>query len=383
VSAPDVALIAPYPPGGITHGGSSGVASYTANLAHALVRAGARVHVVAPQERGARYVEVDGPVTVHRAYRRGATALPQAVAVAASTGARVVHLQHELFLYGGPTSVPALVPSLAELRRRRRGPVVTMHQVVAPPTVDRAYTRMHRIPLPAVVARRGLAGLQHAVGAAAGVCIVHEESFVSTVPDAVVIPHGIETPAPAVRAAARQALGIDGFVVLCFGFVAPYKGLELALAAGELLHGEAQVVVAGGEHPRFARSGGYVDELVAAHPSALFTGYVPDEEISLWFAAADIGLLLYPQPHGSSGVLALSLAHRLPVLVSAALAQSIGAPTNLVAPHRPDVLADRLRSLSRDGRALAALSAAADPLRHGRGWDEVAAAHLNVYEGVS
>ena len=37
---PDVALIAPYPPRDERHGGHSGVASYTANLAHALARSG-------------------------------------------------------------------------------------------------------------------------------------------------------------------------------------------------------------------------------------------------------------------------------------------------------------------------------------------------------
>ena len=33
---PDVALVSPYPTRGERHGGASGVASYTANLAHAL-----------------------------------------------------------------------------------------------------------------------------------------------------------------------------------------------------------------------------------------------------------------------------------------------------------------------------------------------------------
>ena len=48
---PDVALIAPYPPAGERHGGHSGVASYTANLAHGLAAAGLDVEVVAPRAR--------------------------------------------------------------------------------------------------------------------------------------------------------------------------------------------------------------------------------------------------------------------------------------------------------------------------------------------
>ena len=49
MSAPDVCLIAPYPSiGQAHHNGSSGVASYSANLARALRDDGADVHVVAP-----------------------------------------------------------------------------------------------------------------------------------------------------------------------------------------------------------------------------------------------------------------------------------------------------------------------------------------------
>ena len=50
MSPPDLALVAPYPTAGRRHSGPSGVASYTANLAHALTGRGLRVDVVAPVE---------------------------------------------------------------------------------------------------------------------------------------------------------------------------------------------------------------------------------------------------------------------------------------------------------------------------------------------
>ena len=67
---PDVALIAPYPPRGERHGGHSGVASYTANLAHALADRGLRVTVVAPA--------VDGdPAALHRRRGRRSPGVPR------------------------------------------------------------------------------------------------------------------------------------------------------------------------------------------------------------------------------------------------------------------------------------------------------------------
>src|SRR4051812_14818841 len=124
--APDIAMISPYPAAGERHGGWTGVASYSASLAHALAGQGADVHVVAPREPGQPDVVDDGPVHVERPFDRGAGAVPAAVRAARRSGAEVVHLQHEAFLYGGPASVPGLVGGLGSLRRADTGTVVTM-----------------------------------------------------------------------------------------------------------------------------------------------------------------------------------------------------------------------------------------------------------------
>ena len=140
---PDVALIAPYPPAGERHGGHSGVASYTANLAHGLAGAGLDVEVVAPELDGDPAAFTDGPIRVRRAYPMGRRALPTAIAAAAERSPGVVHLQFELFLYGGPSSLVGLVPAVGRARRTLGDAplVTTMHQVVDPSTIDR---RLHQ-----------------------------------------------------------------------------------------------------------------------------------------------------------------------------------------------------------------------------------------------
>jgi len=383
MTRPDVALISPFPPLGERHGGWTGVASYSANLAGALTDAGARVTVLASTEDGEPEVARDGTTEVRRVWKRGPAALPAAAAAARATGAPAVHLQHELFLYGGPAAVPGIVPALAGVRAGRRRAVVTMHHVVDPGRIDASFTRTHRVRAPAGLVRAGVHGIHGAIRALAGTVVVHEPAFADVVAGAEVVPHGIEMPERADRAAARGELGIpeDRLCALCFGFLAPYKGIELALDAARLAGDGVQLVVAGGEHPRLVAEGDpYAQRLRdAAPPNARFTGFVPDGDVAKWFAAADVLLLLYPQPFAASGPLALALAHGTPALVSPALARMSGAPLEMVAPLEPHAIAARLAELAGGGDQRARLRERSAALAGGRSWPEVARRHLELY----
>jgi glycosyltransferase involved in cell wall biosynthesis len=382
---PDLTLIAPYPPAGERHGGHSGVASYTANLAHGLAATGLDVEVVAPVLDGDPAAFHDGPIAVRRSFPMGSRALPAALRAAGDRDGGVVHLQFELFLYGGAASLLGLLPALAAARHTLRGRplVTTLHQVVEPSTVDRRYTRLHRVPAPAVVARHGIAGVQSAVTRAGAATIVHEEPFRRILPAATVIPHGIEDGRSVDRAAARRALGLgDGFVVLCFGFVAPYKGIELVLEAARRAGPGIDVVVAGGEHPRLERAGFGAQLRTRYGDVARFTGWVPDGDVARWFGAADLAVFAYPRPFASSGVLALALAHGTPVLLSPALARATGAPSVVTAPMTPGPLARRIERLAADPAGLADLARWSTLLAAGRRWPAVAARHARLYEEV-
>jgi glycosyltransferase involved in cell wall biosynthesis len=260
-----------------------------------------------------------------------------------------------------------------------------MHHVVDPADVDEQFRRTHRVPVPAPVARAGLTAVQRAVGRLASDVIVHEPRFGQVVPEARVVPHGVETVAPADRGLAQERLGVDDgrLVVLCFGFLAPYKGLEVALEASALAGDDIHLVIAGGEHPRLAASGeGYGERLRAlAPPGTTFTGYVADADVPDWFAAADVALLPYPRPFATSGPLALALAHGTPVLMSRALARSTGAPDLLAVEPDADAIAEQLRAFSQDAGALADLRVVTQTLAAGRSWPEVARRHLAVYAG--
>jgi glycosyltransferase involved in cell wall biosynthesis len=382
--APEVALISPYPRVGERHGGWTGVASYTANLAHALADSGGSITVVAPSEPGEPAEADDGPVRVERPFERGAGAVPAAIRAALRTDPDVVHLQHEAFLYGGPASVPGLVTGLTTLRRSGTPGVVTMHHVVDSRTVDRSFTRMHRVAAPPAVARAGLSAIGGAIGRLADRVIVHEPAFTDTVRNSTVIPHGVASPATPPREQTRARLGLDRFTVLCFGFVAPYKGLEAALDAARVAGRGVELVVAGGEHPRLrAGRDQYLSHLRDSNPHARFTGFVPDDQVADWFAAADLALFLYPQPVSASGGVALALAHGTPFLMSPEMGATTRAPKALIASRDAGELGSLLHLLATDQAALARVRDAAYALSGDRSWPAVARRHLELYEEVT
>lgn len=377
---PDVAFVSPYPLAGRRHEGRSGVASYAANLAHGLTGHGLDVRVVAPFAAGpARYD--DGGVRVERCFPRGPRAVARALRAARATGAPVVHLQHELFLYGGASALPAVPLALGAAARSPVPTVVTMHQVVDPATVDGAYVRMHRVGAPAPVARAGLAAVQQLIGRLATRTVVHEAAFARHVPGAAVVPHGVEALPPVDVAAARRRLGLrpDRLTALCFGFVAPYKGLETACAAAEIA--DVDLVVAGGEHPRLTGRDDYAGALRRRFPSVRFTGYVDEPDVADWFGAADVALFCYPQPHAASGALALALAYGTPSLLSPRLAALTGAAPVMVAGEEAPAVAARLRAVTRpDERGR--LREATRSLASRRSWSRVARDHATIYEEV-
>ena len=379
---PDVTLVSAYPPPGDLHGGSSGVASYTANLARALDAEGLDVAVVAPHEAPEDpAVHHDGGVTVHRSGPRGRTALHDAVREATELGAAVTHVQHEWFLWGGPSSIPDTFRGLRHLRRGTSAPTIaTLHQVVRRGVVDEAFTDVHGLPAVPQLVGPGFQALQRALASQVDQVVVHEPAFVEALPGATVVPHGLEPASPLSREQARRQLGLDDrFVVLNFGFVAPYKGLDVALGGIEAAGPDVLGVLAGGAHPRHGDD--MLRHLQARYGhTAHVTGFVPDQDVTTWFRASDLALLLYPRPHASSGVLALALSNDCPVLLSPGLAETVGAPGVLRVEQDPIAVARALRGVADDPLASHRLRTAGQRLATGRDWPAIARRHAAIYE---
>ncbi len=130
---------------------------------------------------------------------------------------------------------------------------------------------------------------------------------------------------------ARTELGIERqHLVLAFGTIRHYKGLEFLLEAYESLPPQLRsttnlAVVGGtwrGESEAVLRR---VSESAARDGILLRAEYVSDREAGLWFSAAD--LVVQPYLRGSqSGVTTIAMAYGLPCLVTATpIAQQLQA----------------------------------------------------------
>lgn len=124
-------------------------------------------------------------------------------------------------------------------------------------------------------------------------------------------------PQAAVRAE-RERLGDPGLLLLQFGAVRQYKGLDVALEALALTDPSLSVrlVVAGRFWDGAAGYRRLADRLGVGNRVVIRDGYVSDEEAALLFSAADAAILPY-RSASQSGVAQLAFAYGRPVIASA------------------------------------------------------------------
>jgi glycosyltransferase involved in cell wall biosynthesis len=175
---------------------------------------------------------------------------------------------------------------------------------------------------------------------------------------------------------------VSGPVVLFFGLLRPYKGLETLLRAWRGLQG-AQLWIVG--RPRMP-----LEPLRAlATPSVRFVPrFVSDAQLPAFFRRADVVVLPYSRTErlDQSGVLATALAFGRPSVVSDvggfAEVAATGA-AKLVAPDDPEALGEALMDLVQDPSERERLSAAAVAAARGPySWDRAGRETLALYEAV-
>jgi glycosyltransferase involved in cell wall biosynthesis len=145
---------------------------------------------------------------------------------------------------------------------------------------------------------------------------------------------------------ARDRLGIaEDNVLLFFGFVREYKGLRYLLDAlpGILPKIDVRLVIAGefwGSKQDYLRQ---IDELGIGGKVTIDDRYIPNEEMSVYFCAADLVVLPYVSVTGS-GLVQLALGFDMPVVVSriGALSEVVQDKVTgfLVSPEAPDEIAE-------------------------------------------
>jgi glycosyltransferase involved in cell wall biosynthesis len=134
----------------------------------------------------------------------------------------------------------------------------------------------------------------------------------------------------------RKRLGAPELLLLMFGAVRPYKGLDVALEALAQVDPALSVrlIVAGKFWEDAAPYRAAVDRLGLADRVVLRDAYVPDAEAALLFSAADAVLLPYHSA-SQSGVAQLAFAYGKPVIASA-----VGGLPAAIDPGRDGLLCE-------------------------------------------
>jgi glycosyltransferase involved in cell wall biosynthesis len=355
---------------------------YDRALAAALARAGAEVELLTthflygpvPPAEGYRVEELfyrrsagrglDAPA---RLPFKAAEHIPDMLRFRRDADADVIHYQW--------LTIPSLDVRLLSPCRPR---VMTAHYILPPQPSRRQVRSAHRVfaAMDAVVA--------HSEHSAARL-----RSEVGLDPAKVrVIPHGAFdylTKLPQEKPLPPELEGAEGPVILSFGLLRPYKGIERLLEAYRRIAGSgaapgAELWIVG--NPRM--DVGPLRELAteAGGRVRLLTRFVDDAEIPAIFRRADLVVLPYLDAE-HSGVLYTALAFGKPLVLSAVGGFPEVAETGaarLVPPGDAAALTATLEDLVGDESARAELAAAATRAAAGPfSWDEAARRTLDLY----
>jgi glycosyltransferase involved in cell wall biosynthesis len=280
---------------------------------------GARIQVT-----GERVIDSIHPLTWRRAGRAVAAHRPDAI---------IVQWWHPFF-------APAFRSLVAEARRRgSRAPVVYLCHNVLPhesSRVDRSLVRWGLAKADAFLVqseedRRNLLSIRPRARVA-----VH--------------PHPTYTQfaeGDMTREEARRQLGVDGRVLLFFGLVRAYKGLQTLLAAHARIAEKlgATLLVVGEFYEDRAPYDAQIAALGIEGRTRVIDRYIPDEEVGVYFRAADLVVLPY-RSATQSGITQTAFAFGRPVVVTAVggLPDVVddGVTGYVVPPDNPEALANAI-----------------------------------------
>ena len=185
--------------------------------------------------------------------------------------------------------------------------------------------------------------------------------------------YGIFSEGAPSREAARAALDLDGRVILFFGYVRPYKGLDDLLRALALARRDAwdRLVIVGEFYEAPGRYKALLEHPAIKDRVRVVNRYVANEEVARYFAAADVVALPYREATGS-GIAQIAFGAGVPVIATrtGGLEEVVeeGVSGLLVPPRDPRSLA---RAIERffDEHLAETLRAGVAQSRSRFGWD--------------
>jgi len=324
-----VCMVSTYPPL------RGGVSSYTQNLVSSLRKAGVNVTVLSG-ELPKMKTKTDCEANVLRCWKRGALYPFQIFKNVIHVDAELIHVQHEFFLYGGMFSAILFPVLLILLKLLRKNLVVTLHGVIPVSAVNKQFLVENGMAGPAILVKFGSIFLSRIITSISNVVVVHEKFLAKVLKKDYgcpgekikVIPIGVkELKSEITSPVAKEKIGLrDKTVILFFGYITPYKGVDRLIEGFGRLAKEHQdwiLVISGGEHPRLHTMPSYGKYVFGLRQRAqeiapnqiIFMDHITDRDIE-FFPAADVMVFPYKTGISSSATFTIALAYKKPIVVS-------------------------------------------------------------------
>jgi glycosyltransferase involved in cell wall biosynthesis len=394
-----VGMISIYPPPASKHAALGGVASYTRNLVVSLLDK-CEVVVFANKLPNIRSKYREG-ATVYRCWSKGLLYPFQIFRKVASSKVDIVHVQHEIYLYGGLGSAIIFPLLLFLIKLLRKPVVVTLHGVLPLSEVNGRFLRDNWIRGSPLFMKAGLILLVKLIVLFSTAVIVHEEKFKEVLKSEYncpgskiyVIHHGIEERNDLIeKNKAKQILCLSGKnVILFFGYITGYKNVELLIESASFLKTpDWVIVIAGGPHPRLSTNPNYrrylsdlrEKALAVRKEGILFRGFIAEEEIPLYFSAADLIVFPYKICMHASGPLSLSISYGKPFLISDDF-KGIFACENALFKNEPKDLTHKIDRFFEDKKLQLQISAYIRKFKKERLWSVVSDETWKLFQRIN
>jgi glycosyltransferase involved in cell wall biosynthesis len=188
---------------------------------------------------------------------------------------------------------------------------------------------------------------------------------------------------------ARKKIGVAPHekVILFFGAIRPYKGLDIALKAFARVIKESpdvRLIIAGRLWEPWDKYQKIIDENGLSKHVDKYLHYINTDDVAAFFNACDLVILPYLEFDSQSGVGAAAMAFTKPMIVTdtGGLPELVNDKKNVIPPGDAESLADRIIYCLKDRAELEKMAIDAKETAERMSWDNIALNTLKVYEKV-
>ncbi|KCZ70613.1 glycosyltransferase [Candidatus Methanoperedens nitroreducens] len=205
-----------------------------------------------------------------------------------------------------------------------------------------------------------------------------------------VIHHGILTPVTVrgiTKEDARKFLNISSIkkVLLFFGNLRDYKGLDILLKAVMQIVKESEnviLLIAGQSWEDWSKYQKIIDENKLEQYIIKKLDFIPPSEVEYYFSASDLVILPYKYFDSQSGVGALALPFKKPMVVTnvGGLSDFVKDKRAIAEPNDPQDLAEVVIEVFRDETLLLKLAKDSEELLEELNWDKIGEETIKMYD---